>query len=189
VGTIRAVIGLNLQDSPSKPDTHRVAGYFIQYGSIAIGLLLLDLLITVHKAALRGRYVSRERLLTPAELEFFYALTAAIPNWSHVCPKVRLADVIDCAKQTWNRHDFARIAQKHLDFIVMDSDTGEVVVAIELDDCSHRLARRHRSDEFVDKALARAEVTILRVKASRYYDLPKLRKALDLEGYRMDEAA
>jgi Protein of unknown function (DUF2726) len=117
------------------------------------------------------RYVRTAGLLTPAERHFFYSLERRVPPGYRLSFKVRLADVVTvrCARggrQFW--WAFGPIAQKHVDFVVCDAGFCPVL-AVELDDASHRRADRARRDRFVDQAMASAGVPLVRVRAAREY--------------------
>ena len=52
------------------------------------------------------------------------------------------------------------------------------MLAIELDDASHRKTSRKRRDEFVDLALEAAQLPLLRVRAQKDYDPQELKQAV-----------
>src|SRR2546421_10537692 len=62
-------------------------------------------------------------LLSKGEAAFFDALTRSIPPYLYICPKVRIADLIDIHLDR-NAPDFwkhlAPINQKHVDFILVN---------------------------------------------------------------------
>ena len=93
--------------------------------------------------------------------------------------KVRLADVIYCTDRTWSKGYRQRISQKHLDFVLYDTATKRILLAIELDDRSHEKAHRKARDEFVDRSLAAAGVPLLRIRAASMYYAQWLRLAID----------
>ena len=51
-------------------------------------------------------------------------------------------------------------------------------LVIELDDSSHQAARRRTRDEFLDKALAAADVRVLHFPAKRAYSVQDIREAI-----------
>lgn len=118
---------------------------------------------TIDSSAIQ--YKSARSLLTPAELRFFRALLATTPVGLYVCPKVRIADLL----MGRTRSDFARISQKHVDFVVVDLASSQIVAAVELDDSSHNRARVQRRDEFVNSAFASAGLPIIRVEVRSDY--------------------
>jgi len=119
----------------------------------------------------RPPYRKAPSLLTPAELVFFRTLERVVGPAYYLFPKVRLGDLIVVPEGTENaRGWFARVGQKHVDFVLCDRQTLAAVLAIELDDSSHLTARRQERDRFVDGALAAAGLPIVRVVARREYD-------------------
>lgn len=149
--------------------------------AIALGLLAF---VVILKAVAGGggpkgefRYTRAPALLTEAELRFHGALKGALGDQFVICPKVRLADVLEVSrglpKAAW-QGAFARISQKHLDFVLCQPRTFEIVAAVELDDRSHSESKRRERDDFLNNALAAAEVPLVRFPASNRYDLATL---------------
>jgi hypothetical protein len=114
-------------------------------------------------------YYARSSLLSRGELAFYEILRTVLPLNVGVSLKVRLADVINCSGETWRLGYGRLIAQKHLDFVLFDLESTRVLLAIELDDRSHRLKDRRDRDKFVDLAMSAAKVPLLRVPASATY--------------------
>lgn len=129
-------------------------------------------------------YAPATSLLTAGERAFARVLHEAVGEDFRICPKVRLADVIVVRSGISHKHrnrSFAQICGKHLDFVLCDPETFEVVAVIELDDRSHREAARRERDAFVDQAITAAGLPILHMPAQRSYSARKLRsQVLDL---------
>lgn len=117
-------------------------------------------------------YFKNSNLLTPAELSFFHVLKIAISNQYDISMKVRLADVISVHKATnkteWFKA-FNRIQSKHIDFVLSDKQTSEILCAIELDDQSHARTSRIKRDAFLEKVLSVAELPLLRFDVTQAY--------------------
>lgn len=117
--------------------------------------------------------VRREWLLSGAELEFFQALQGVLKHPTEpgglaqalVMCCVRLGDLVfvekgtDRSLATSTRN---RINQKHVDFVLVEPESLRVMLAIELDDATHRRRDRAARDELVDRALESAGVPLLR---------------------------
>jgi len=114
-------------------------------------------------------------LLTLAERRFFLALRESLSPYFHICPKVRVADVIHCPPDLWNRFGGA-ISQKHFDFVLAHPKSFRVACCIELDDASHEQRARRNRDAFLDSSLRAARVPLLRYRVRRDYDLEALRR-------------
>ncbi len=123
-------------------------------------------------------YYARRALLTPTELAFYRTLRDVVAGRFAVCMKVRLGDVVGCADDAWRLGYGRLIAQKHLDFVLVDPATTRVVLAIEVDDRSHAHPRRQARDQFVDRALRAAGVPHLRVPAAGSYPPAQIRRVL-----------
>jgi len=84
----------------------------------------------------------------------------------HLCPQVRLADIVNVEsadRSAW-RSAFNRIACKSVDFVVMDLLTGTPIMVIELDDRSHSRSDRRERDALVDRVLCEASIPLVRFK-------------------------
>ncbi len=118
-------------------------------------------------------YTKRASLLTPSEQRFYRVLLQAVPPGMTAFVKVRLMDVVNVPDKAWREYG-TPASGMHLDFVLADSATAEVRLAVELDDRSHRRAEVQKRDRFKDDALASAGVPILRVQVGRY-DVGELR--------------
>src|SRR3972149_8571462 len=115
-------------------------------------------------------YRKRDYLLTAAERSFHGVLRQVVEDSHHIAWKVRMADLIFIPAGTSDRQrHLNRILSKHLDFVLCDSESSAPLLAIELDDSSHRESRRRQRDSFVDAALSAAGLPLLRVPARRSY--------------------
>jgi hypothetical protein len=123
-------------------------------------------------------YYARRALLTRTELAFYAVLRDVVGDRFTVCMKVRLGDVIGCSDGAWRLGYGRLIAQKHLDFVVVDPTTTKVVVGIEVDDRSHAHPKRQARDLFVDRAMRVAGIPLVRVPAAATYRPSQVREAL-----------
>jgi very-short-patch-repair endonuclease len=71
------------------------------------------------------------------------------------------------------------IARQHLDFTLCDHGSTDILLAIELDDRSHELARRKNRDAFLNNALSAAGIPLLRFRAAARYDAVAIASAID----------
>ena len=131
------------------------------------------------KASASWPYRKTDHLLTPAERSFFGVLGQAIDSDLYIFAKVRLSDLLWLPQGTRDRQAYLnRIQSKHVDFVLCDSATTEPRLLIELDDSSHQKARRRSRDAFLDEAVRRAGLPILRVPAKRSYAPGELRQLI-----------
>jgi len=70
---------------------------------------------------------------------------------------------------------------KHVDFLLCNKWTLEPLLAIELDDKSHRQYDRRETDEFKNKAFALAKLPLLRVTIQKNYPRRELREKIIVE--------
>jgi len=127
-------------------------------------------------------YEAATALLSPAERSFFGVLHQAVGSDYHVFAKVRLADIVrpvrNPSRSGW-QSAFNRIAGKHVDFVLCDSQRLDVVGVIELDDGTHQRFERGVRDGLVDSALADAGIPILRVPARQAYSPAQIREQVE----------
>lgn len=122
-------------------------------------------------------YVNRAVLLTAGERRFFHdGLKLAIGERYLVSFKVRLADVITV--KDWQSSYGRKIAQKHLDFVLVTPQATRIVAAIELNDASHESADRKQRDAFIGDALKSARVPLITFPIYRKYDPEKIRRQI-----------
>lgn len=120
-------------------------------------------------------YTRNETLLSVAENSFFHVLNQVFTNDYNVFSKVRLADIISVKGKRWQQ-GFNKIKAKHIDYIIVESGTSKILLAIELDDSSHNTKKAQKSDEVKDECLGEAGVPILRIKAAHSYNVEEIKK-------------
>lgn len=112
-------------------------------------------------------YRAAPSLLTPTEAHFYQTLREAVGPLAVIQCKVRLADLLIAPP-----HDFAafrRVSQKHVDFVLCERYTLKPLVAVELDDSSHKQASRVARDHFVDAAYASADLPLVHMPVRPSY--------------------
>ncbi|MCA9166636.1 MAG: DUF2726 domain-containing protein [Planctomycetales bacterium] len=125
-------------------------------------------------------YERRESLLTRNEQTFYAALRVAVQDDWDIFAMVRLADLIRVIPETQGRQTWQnRINCKHVDFVLCDHYDLRPLLAIEVDDRSHRRADRVRRDEFLDDAMEAAQLPLLRIEAARHYAPEIIRQKID----------
>lgn len=120
-------------------------------------------------------FLRRDYLLTVLEKRFYNVLRKVVAPHS-VHPKVRLADLVEAAKnhRLWHAN-FRRICSKHIDFVICDAALSPLI-AVELDGSSHQRPDRVARDRDVNRILEIASLPILRVPVRRTYDPKVLEK-------------
>ncbi len=99
-------------------------------------------------------YRISDKFLSPAELSFYHVLKSVVSDRQAViCPKVGLGELL-FVSEVKDRGDFRRfrnyIDRKHVDFVLCDPKSMRPILAIELDDTSHKRTDRAERDAFVD---------------------------------------
>lgn len=124
-------------------------------------------------------YQRKDCLLTNAERAFFSVLEGAVAAEYRIFAMVRLADLIFVRGGTERRQSADnRIRSKHIDFVLCSRDVVRPLLAVELDDSSHKQKKRQERDAFLDSALAAAGLPILHVPVRSGYDAAKLAEAI-----------
>lgn len=123
-------------------------------------------------------FESREVLFSPAERSFLGVLEQALADGRYkVFGKVRLGDIVkpakglNASKRTTAQN---RINQKHVDFLICTASDLTVVGVVELDDQSHNRDDRAGRDRFVDDALTKARIPVVRFPAKNSYAIPEV---------------
>lgn len=119
-------------------------------------------------------------LFTEAEYSFYRILELALKDDYKIFGKVRVADVItpeQCEFKKW-QIAFNKISAKHFDYVLCDKETLTPLAAIELDDKSHENEKRVKRDQFLENACKTADFKLIRVKATRNYNVEAVSKAI-----------
>ena len=123
----------------------------------------------------RGAYCRQRNLLSKGEWAFFQVLMHVAGDRYLVFAKVRLGDIVRVVPEACGRGGFRnKIERKHIDFVLCDRNCSAILLAIELDDRSHKQDRRRRRDAFVNECLRQARLPLLRVPAQQAYDVQRL---------------
>lgn len=119
-------------------------------------------------------YRVRDDFLSPAELSFYQVLKNLLGSRMVIQSKVRLADIFFVSQPQKYRTFFAKISQKHLDFLVCEAETMQPVFGVELDDSSHDTPSRKKRDRFVDEVFATAKLPLLHFRVKRSYNVSEI---------------
>ena len=125
-------------------------------------------------------YRLKESLFSPAERSFYGVLvTEAEALGLRVFAKVRMIDLFWLPRnEEQGTSHRARIQQKHVDFVLCDSDRVAPVAEIELDDRSHERQDRRERDAFVDQVFKDAGLPLLHFPVKAGYTPAELRARL-----------
>lgn len=145
---------------------------------ILIGLIfgiVIILALLTPKKSVSYNFTSRKYLLTKAELNFYKNLLTVLPSEYVVMCKVRLADIVS-TKETGKAWTSAnnKIRSKHIDFVIMNSNTSEIAQCIELNDKSHLLPARADRDFFITSVFQSAAIKITTIPVKNAYTQEEL---------------
>jgi hypothetical protein len=166
------IIALNVNQNPVLPLV-----------ALFVAVIVIAAIFRLFTASRRGRfgYDRIERLFTPAERSFLGVLEQIVGTRYRIFGKIRLADIIKTPKGFSNSaraSAFNRICARHVDFVLCDPRTFEVIGVIELDDSSHGRESRRKRDQFVDEALTAAGLPFVRIAAQRGYVATDIREKI-----------
>ena len=119
-------------------------------------------------------YQTKNSLCSPAERSFLGVLEQLFSDKYRILLKVRLADLIEIEKGVSKSHRQSavnRISRKHVDFVVCGKDDLSILGVIELDDQSHKAAKRQERDSFLDSAMNASGIPILHIQAQKTYSI------------------
>ena len=154
--------------------------FFLMFAILILAGILI--LLVLKKKPQRIYKPKGDFLLSPGEKRFFDALTQSLPPGLYICPKVRIADLIDLhldrnAPDFWKHQ--APINQKHIDFIVVTRSDFAPQVAIELDGGSHTDKARAERDMFVDSVFSNAGIPLVHIPVKGFYQYADLRRTIE----------
>lgn len=111
------------------------------------------------------RYTRKTYLMTKGENEFFQILFKIIDNKYHIFPQIHLISLLEhkIAGQSWKGAK-SHIDRLSVDYVICDRRYLSPILAIELDDISHKRGDRIERDLRVERILAEARIPLLRVK-------------------------
>lgn len=110
--------------------------------------------------------VLRDGLFSKREYAFYRVLRRSCDKKGlKVCPKVRLADILDVKTEDTeeNRVWFRTIAQLHVDFLILGKN-DRFLFGIELDDSTHDNPEAWKKDRFKDECFNKTTVGLFRCR-------------------------
>jgi very-short-patch-repair endonuclease len=149
-------------------------------------LVVLACLVVLKKYVKLGSpiafpYQAKNSLCSPAERSFLGVLEQLINDKYRILLKVRLADLLEIEKgvsKSLRQSAFNRISRKHVDFVVCGKEDLSILGVIELDDQSHKIAKRQECDRFLDSAMNAAGIPILHIQAQNAYSISGIRQQI-----------
>lgn len=117
-------------------------------------------------------YRPKKSMMTEAEkklynimIRAFNSRLACIDKSIVIFPMVRLADFIEIKNEAkYDKSAFLKIAYKHVDFLVCDSESLNILFAVELDDDYHNRPEKIERDKFIGETFRDCGIQLFRVK-------------------------
>lgn len=109
----------------------------------------------------------RTKLLTDAELQLFHFMENNLCQIDRIVilAKVRLADIAEVdTRVTLNKDFLWKITNKHVDFLICDRNTLDVICAVELDDYTHETQEAKEKDLFIMQVLDSVGIKTVRIR-------------------------
>lgn len=106
-------------------------------------------------------------LITNAEIKLYNFMENHLINKDRIriLTKVRLGDLIQVdTRITSNTKLYYKVACKHVDYVIVDRDTFDVICVVELDDYTHENEKVKLVDQFKFAALQSAGIKMYRIK-------------------------
>jgi len=110
----------------------------------------------------RNKAKTRE-FLSPSEKEFKKYLRQNLPANIEIHCKVRLADILK------SETNYRRIIMMHIDYVLIDEEAQNVLLAVELDDESHNTPEARERDAIKNNALEESGINLIRIPVSKKY--------------------
>ncbi len=148
--------------------------FTLENSLIVIGCLVLLAILTrkpreqKKQGKISGEFRPCVTLNTRTEQVFKKVLDSRLPSNLEVHCKVRLADIVRPVDRK-NFTSLNKVTSKHVDFVLAEVNTSNIVCAIELDDKSHSSKRAKVQDKEKNYALDSARVPLYRVQTGANY--------------------
>lgn len=108
-------------------------------------------------------------VLTDAEKQLYHFMLNNLCQINKIVifPKVRLADIITLDETvSTNKNYLWKITNKHVDYLICDAHTLDIICVVELDDYTHLSQTAIERDQFVMQALQTCGIPTYRVRSA-----------------------
>lgn len=122
---------------------------------------------------------TKQWFFSRSESAFFQALETALPSGYRVFPNVRLNDLFLIKPGAQQRATYARLRDKHVDFLIVRAEDFRPWLAIELDGASHDRTEQQYRDAVKDVVFRSAGLPLLRLRADAAYGPSEVRQLLE----------
>lgn len=109
-------------------------------------------------------YLLKGSVLTNSEINLYNILYEfCCKNNLRLLSKIRIADFVQTKKQENYYKWFNRISAKHVDFLICQPEGFKPLLAIELDDYTHKQKNRQERDNFINSVYQNVGLPILHI--------------------------
>jgi uncharacterized protein DUF2726 len=147
---------------------------------IAIGIVVLIAMagIAIYASTRKPVYRRKGQLLLLNEQRFLVALLQALPSDTILTFKVRLLDIVTAVNAKSGKAMDDILADYCVDFVLVDRNTTDVRLCIEMDMESQDASERLNKNTHISRALRRAGVPHIRLPLVRFYDAVRVRQVI-----------
>lgn len=119
-----------------------------------------------------SRYYSKHTCMTEAEKKLYKMMIKSFNKFLNtidkrivIMPCVRIADFVGVrGNLDTNRKLLYSITSKHIDYLICDGTTLDIIFAVELDDYYHNIPDKIARDKKVEKILNECGIKLFRIK-------------------------
>ncbi len=126
-------------------------------------------------------YIKSKNILTDIEFDFYRTLDYLFSDLYLIFSKPRVEDFIHVKKgMTWveRNHYRSHIKSRHTDFLLCDKKTTKPLIAIELDDSSHKTEKGKKRDALMNNIYASAGLKYIHIPVSKKDDAVYLQEKI-----------
>lgn len=142
-------------------------------------MLIVCAAIAILASRKKPLYKKKGQLLLLNEQRFLTALLQALPSNTIVSVKVRLLDIVSVTHHVTGKNLDHELADYSVDFVLLDRETTNVKLCIEMDMDSKTASERMARNTHISRALRKAAIPHLRLPLVRFYDPLRLRQVIE----------
>lgn len=150
----------------------------IVYIAIGIGVAVLLAVVAIFASRKKPVFKKKGQLLLLNEQRFLIALLQAMPSDMILSFKVRLLDIVSSFDKNSGKNLDEELADFSVDFVLVDRNTCDVRLCIEMDHESKSASERLNKNTMISRSLRRAGIAHVRMPLVRYYDPTRIRQVI-----------
>lgn len=109
----------------------------------------------------------RAKFMTDAEMQLYHFMLNNLCQKDKIVifPKVRLGDLVELdARLTTDMKYYWKVTNKHVDYVVCDAKTLDIICVVELDDYTHETKEAKEKDLFIMQVLYTVGIKTVRIR-------------------------